>query len=88
MLSVFLILFVLVDAFYLTWIYQKGHHTKNFFRVSTLFSNIFAPHIQNLETAYFFLSILILAMCEIEESLYRKSYLTPNEGHGKGWSKP
>ena len=38
--------------FYLTWIYKKGHRTKIFFRVSTLFSNNFAPHIQNLETRF------------------------------------
>ena len=35
--------------FYSALIYKKGHHTKIFFRVSTLFSDNFAPHIQNLE---------------------------------------
>ena len=32
--------------------YKKGHRTKIFLRVSTPFSNIFAPHIQNLETYF------------------------------------
>ena len=36
-------------SFYLGWIYKKGQCTKNFFRVSTCFSNIFTHYIQNLE---------------------------------------
>ena len=36
-------------SFYLGWIYKKGQCTKNFFRVSTCFSNIFTHYIENLE---------------------------------------
>ena len=48
----FLILFVLVDAILLNLDLQKRPLVKFFFQVSTLFSNIFAPYIQNLETCF------------------------------------
>jgi len=35
--------------FYLGWIYKKGQCTKNFFQVSTCFSNIFTHYIKILE---------------------------------------
>ena len=48
----FLILFVLVDAILVNLDLQKRPSVKNFLKVSTLFSNIFALYIQNLETCF------------------------------------
>ena len=39
-------------SFYLGWIYKKGQCTKNFFRVSTCFSNIFTQHMFFPETCF------------------------------------
>ena len=38
--------------FYLAWLCKKGQYTKKNFWLLTRFSNIFAPHIKNLETHF------------------------------------
>ena len=46
--SVFFILFVLVDAILLSFTLQKRTSVKMFFKASTPSPNIFAPYIKNL----------------------------------------